>query len=349
MEDKKLIVFNLSERGTAEYSDAMIGKLDQIVKMLYCSKYFKKQFSIKKEEVVLTSTNKFLFGALTIFYLPLFLIYLLFKYSKHDRVLFYFPGHHPWYIFIIKIAQVRKIQTIVTVHDGTLHLGEENIMMQFALNSIYKSATFHVYLTDFVRQKMIKRGFEKRNIIVPHPNGLVNNIDHLLEYSHPLKILFLGRINKYKGLNLVLEAFDHLSKETDIQLTIAGEWQMAKPKLIDDRISIIDNWISEEVIRNLIQSHHFLILPYIEASQSGIFTIGVDSRIPMIITSVGGLVEQSKDRPHISINTNSVSVKETIIELYKDPNIYIGLKQKLNKTITPDKKPILEIFNELIA
>ena len=57
-------------------------------------------------------------------------------------------------------------------------------------------------------------------------------------------------------------------------------------------LSIIDKFLDEEEISYLLNTNDVLILPYIDATQSGIVTLGMASGLPIICTNVGGLKEQ---------------------------------------------------------
>ena len=115
-------------------------------------------------------------------------------------------------------------------------------------------------------------------------------------------ILFFGLIRKYKGLDILLEAFKTLGDE--YQLIIAGEpygdfgeYQ----ELIDscpgkDRIHVFPDYIRDSEVKDYFCAADLAVLPYRSATQSGISAISYHFELPMIVTDVGGLKETIGDR-----------------------------------------------------
>ena len=110
-------------------------------------------------------------------------------------------------------------------------------------------------------------------------------------------ILFFGLIRAYKGLDILIEAFDKL--DDSYQLIIAGEpyGSFEKyQKLIDaskgkDRIHTYLQYIKDSEVKKFFSAADVTVLPYRSATQSGISAISYHFEIPMIVTDVGGLKE----------------------------------------------------------
>ena len=81
----------------------------------------------------------------------------------------------------------------------------------------------------------------------------------------------------------------------------------------------------------LLNQSHILVLPYREASQSSILTLGISARIPMIITRVGGLMEQIGTDQCIFAEPNSRSIANGIIQLIENRQLYNSIQTKLSK------------------
>ena len=63
-----------------------------------------------------------------------------------------------------------------------------------------------------------------------------------------------------------------------------------------------------------------VIVPYIEASQSGIIMLSYTFGKPMIVTNVGGLPEQVDSSVGVVIPSNdSESLSNAVLEFYKTP------------------------------
>jgi hypothetical protein len=57
-------------------------------------------------------------------------------------------------------------------------------------------------------------------------------------------------------------------------------------------LRILDGWLTEDEMESLISGAEFIILAYVEASQSGVIPIAHGFGVPVLVTKVGGLTEQ---------------------------------------------------------
>jgi glycosyltransferase involved in cell wall biosynthesis len=103
----------------------------------------------------------------------------------------------------------------------------------------------------------------------------------------------------YKGLDLLRDAFRLLrTRHSDARLRVVGEGrvEVLAPGLAGLPGARVEaRWVAEAEIPNLIRSADALVLPYREASQSGVIPLGFALGVPAVVTPVGGLAEQVKD------------------------------------------------------
>lgn len=76
-------------------------------------------------------------------------------------------------------------------------------------------------------------------------------------------------------------------------------------------------------------NHQILVLPYIDASQSGVLTLGIDSCIPMIISDLPGLREQLDDKCAYWVKPGSSEDILKAIEWYSVKENYEKIAQHL--------------------
>ena len=113
-------------------------------------------------------------------------------------------------------------------------------------------------------------------------------------------LLFFGYVRKYKGLDVLLEAFPKiLESHPNTFLLIVGEFYdspdpykniITKYK-IDDRVKIINEFVPNEEVYKYYRASDVVVLPYRSATQSGILNIAYGFNKPVIVTDVGGLAE----------------------------------------------------------
>lgn len=109
--------------------------------------------------------------------------------------------------------------------------------------------------------------------------------------------LMFGRMRAYKGLDLIRDAWPLvLARHPDARLLVVGEGQteaLAAAALSGVRVDA--RWLAEAEIPELILGADCLVLPYREASQSGVVPLAHALGVPVVVTPVGGLTEQVHD------------------------------------------------------
>ena len=127
-------------------------------------------------------------------------------------------------------------------------------------------------------------------------------IKQSIEYpSDKINFLFFGRIEKYKGLLILAEAYKSLKEKYDnISLTIVGNgdftpYNNAFTGLKD--FKLINRWIDDNEVNGFFLGDNIVtVLPYLDATQSGVINIAMINRSLVISTNIGGLKEQIKDK-----------------------------------------------------
>ena len=110
-------------------------------------------------------------------------------------------------------------------------------------------------------------------------------------------LLFFGLIRDYKGLDILLKAFDLL--DSRYQLVIAGEPYGSFDKyrrLIDEgrdpaSVHVFPDYIRDSEVKRYFSAADLTVLPYRSATQSGISSVSCHFEVPMVVTDVGGLRE----------------------------------------------------------
>jgi len=117
-------------------------------------------------------------------------------------------------------------------------------------------------------------------------------------------LLFFGYVRKYKGLDILIEAFaDMVDGHPDYRLLIAGEFydnpqpylQLIEKLNIADRVKVVNKFIPNEEVAAYFTLSEVVVLPYRSATQSGILNIAYGYEKPVVITNVGGLSEFVED------------------------------------------------------
>ena len=198
----------------------------------------------------------------------------------------------PWDLFLGMRLEKSGVKVVRIIHDAKPHPGEK-FPPKIWINLLTKDCSRIVTLSNYVaRQLTTNHKVDSTKIMVcSFPTPKIQNNQNKKALS-PKKILLIGRGKKYQGQKLLEETWDLIDK-TDKILVIAGEGFKPNPKHPD--IEYKNWWMTREEMLEEISTSDLVVFPYIEASQSGTIPICKALGIPVLVTPVGGLIEQVED------------------------------------------------------
>lgn len=248
--------------------------------------------------------------------------------KEKGSFILYFPAFHPLNELFLKWGKKNNIKTILTIHDYYTHEGEKSTITEALQNRFIKTADAVIFLTEYVKNQAIAAlGQNDKFKVWPHPiihTGVLNTLAH----SARPKLLCLGRVVDYKNIPTLIKSI----KGLDItQLTIAGQQFPERNYNTEDdpRIRIINKNLSTEEINDLLLEHHILVLPYLSTSQSGILTLGIATEMVMVITKVGGMVEQLSQEEAVWVEPTEEGIRKGIESLIKSELTYNRVKEAI--------------------
>jgi glycosyltransferase involved in cell wall biosynthesis len=337
---KNIWAFTLGRKGgIVHYANNMLSEMrlqPENNLTIFASKYCEQ--GVPKESILIsTYKNKVQFFVNSLFVLPLLIIQLLITAKKNEIDFIYFPYWHFWNAPIIFIAKKMKIPILSTVHDGVLHTGDGEPFEQQLNRYCIKESGGLVFLTKYVKNLVENQiGFVAKSFVIPIgliiPNGILSNVRQI---SSKPKLLFFGRVNYYKGIDILIEAINQLDPNLFDYCSIVGKWadDSIKSTIKTEKIKVYDGWIEEDDISNFYNNSDILILPYREASQSGVISIGIAGSIPMVCARVGGLVDQLEEGKHSLFfkGEDVEDLKLTLEDLLKNSDKFENISSNLNK------------------
>jgi glycosyltransferase involved in cell wall biosynthesis len=116
-------------------------------------------------------------------------------------------------------------------------------------------------------------------------------------------LLFFGFVREYKGLRYLLGAMPQVMERVDVHLLVVGEFwddKSAYLNLIEElgiapAVTIVDRYIPNEELGLYFSAADVVVLPYVDATQSGVAQLAYGFGKPVITTSVGGIPEVVRD------------------------------------------------------
>ncbi len=116
-------------------------------------------------------------------------------------------------------------------------------------------------------------------------------------------VLFFGFVRRYKGLRHLLKALPAVREQMPVRLLVVGEfWEDARPYHdlvrqlgLNAAVQFYSEYVPNEELAVYFSAADVVVLPYLEATQSGVAQIALGFETPVIATSVGGMPETIED------------------------------------------------------
>jgi glycosyltransferase involved in cell wall biosynthesis len=220
---------------------------------------------------------------------------------------YWLPFLSPCFGTISRIARSNKHTKVIVVIDNLIP--HEKRFGDHLLNSYFvNSVDGFVAMSKTVFDDLSQFDADKKKILGVHPlydnfgkakskEEAIENLGFDKNYKY---MLFFGIIRKYKGLDILLEAFaDNRLKNQNLKLIVAGEfYEDAKPyhdlikqHNLADSVILATRFIPDKQVVDYFCAADIIVQPYKHATQSGVTQIAYHFEKPMLVTNVGGLNE----------------------------------------------------------
>lgn len=246
------------------------------------------------------------------------------------------------------VAKKMKSKTkVISILDNVLP-HERKIIDKPFTNYFLKYNDGFIAMSESVKKDLLSISKTPPKVILAeHPD--YNHFGESISKSEAQKILnidpskkallFFGFIREYKGLDLLLKAFELL--DDSYQLIIAGECYGSfevYQKIIDQSsrkkdIKVHNKYINDSEVPAYFCGADVCILPYKSATQSGITSISHHFNTPIIATNVGGLQESVHHEINgLIVNEVSEQAIANSIRHYFENNLQSSLEGALLKS-----------------
>src|SRR5262245_5183722 len=206
---------------------------------------------------------------------------------------------HVWSPFVTAVIRRAGALYVPIVHDAMPHPGDRTGWANWLIGRSTANADLVITLSDAVARELLSSGRVERpklrTLFLPDLSYFRGRAGRGCQRSTPKRLLFLGRIIKYKGLSLLLDALEILRKENvTVTLGVFGEGDIGEdcPRLLMFDAEVVNRWLTSDEIADVLARFDVVVLPYLEASQSGVAATAFGAGLPVVATPVGALVEQ---------------------------------------------------------
>ena len=233
--------------------------------------------------------------------------------KKENADLVVFDWWHPFFgfchgtiSFLIRKKYKNKILFItenVVSHEGNfIDIFLSNIGLKFASKFLALSGIVEKDVQKYSRGKKVYRSeLPVYDCYQQSENPDMKKLKIEIGFEdNSLVLLFFGYVRKYKGLDILIEAFPKiLASNPEARLLIVGEFyddpkvyfELIKKLNIEDKVKVINQFVSNEEVAKYYQVADVVLLPYRSATQSGILNVAYGFEKPVVVTDVGGLAE----------------------------------------------------------
>jgi glycosyltransferase involved in cell wall biosynthesis len=200
-------------------------------------------------------------------------------------------GAFPWLPLLCFIL-FPKNKCIWAVHDVIPHSSsnKREYISAFFIRRLFDN--YHL-LSEYQYNLFKKTRHGKAVYFAPHPLCEYDTKDMIALYLDTNKIhfLFFGRIEEYKGLDLLINAAEYAYQKIGdkFNMIIAGfgEFERYRRLIKNQNIFIIKNHkIPDNEVASLFLSSHYLMLPYKDATQSGPMHIALNYGMPIFVSDI---------------------------------------------------------------
>ena len=203
---------------------------------------------------------------------------------------------------LIYAAGARPRRFALTVHDPVRHPGED-VSRAAALGNraLIRAAGLIFVHAEALRDELAEAARPRAPIVVV-PHGVDPGSAPRPLPERP-SILFFGRLGHYKGVDVLLDAMAGVWETVpEATLTIAGAGELEPhAALADERVALHAEHVPDERLPGLFAAAGCVVLPYRQASQSGVGSLAKRHGRPLVVSDAGGLPELVADGSGLTV------------------------------------------------
>ena len=198
------------------------------------------------------------------------------------------------------LALTAGYPTVLTVHDPLGHPGAPALSRaeNWAFRRWFVRADRFVVHGQALVEELAPIVDRRPIVVIPHGGS---------PRSEPLappesaSVLLFGRLEQYKGVEVLVEAMPLVwQRRPEARLVVAGAGVAARLVPDDPRISLISRYISENEVESLLAAASLVVLPYTQASQSGVGLLAIARGVPVVVSDLGALPELAYDESFVA-------------------------------------------------
>jgi glycosyltransferase involved in cell wall biosynthesis len=228
--------------------------------------------------------------------------------EKQIDIVHYLTGEYTLSLYTRFIKN--KYNIYYTVHDLYPH---EIYKKSFIKSLIYKYILWgnksnlknikNITTSSIKQFEILKQKYPEKKVVFTHFPSLITQTIKT-GYNCPTEIkeisnyiLFFGSVDKYKGVDLLIKAYEKLDEKNKFPLVIAGKGIQYIENKNTKGIIRINRFIADSEIKILFEKAICVVYPYRSATMSGVLSLAYYFRKRILVSSIPFFLE------NIDINT----------------------------------------------
>jgi glycosyltransferase involved in cell wall biosynthesis len=203
---------------------------------------------------------------------------------------------HLWFNWTL--PAFRRVPLVLTIHDPRHHLGDRGARRtpQWVSDRGFRRADEIIVHAQYLKAQVVEGWGILDERVHVMPLAMVDAPPRREPSTNPRRVLFFGRIWPYKGLEYLIAAEPAVSAAVpDVEFVIAGDGEpldryraaMTHP----ERFHVEQGFISYERRDELFDEAAVVVLPHVEATQTGLVPVAYMHARPVVASAVGGIPE----------------------------------------------------------
>lgn len=272
---------------------------------------------------------------------------------------------NPWFNARLIIQRPKRLVT--TIHDPVKHDGDtsQRNIPQFVRDLPIRYSRRIIVHGQAMKEILLRRHAISPDLVAVIPHGefsIYRHWNNQIYVELEGTVLFFGRIWPYKGLEDLIAAEPIITAACpQVRFVIAGRGEdlshyrdmMVHP----ERFEVLNRYISREEVPQLFQQASVVVLPYTDASQSGVISLAYAFGKPVVATTVGSIPEvvDHGQTGLLVLPRDSDSLAEAVISLLQDGETRRRMGQRaLEKTRgelswTAIAEQTLQVYRRVLA
>lgn len=239
----------------------------------------------------------------------------------------------------------KRYHTLFTIHDASAHDAQKSIHKLIRQRIVYTKLfnlirdMDNLITNSYYQYSELIKCYPSKNVFYHSFPSLVTETvaNGKLEIPELAGmegyILFFGRIEKYKGIDVLYKAFvgtENLCRKHKLVIAGSGDIYFQRDISKEKNVIFVNRYIKDEEITSLYKHASCVVYPYLSATQSGVLSLSCYYQIPTVVSDLHYFMEQLK---HYKIaytfrNGDEHNLQEVLLSTLAKGKVQIMEEQK---------------------